>query len=441
MMRRALLAALAAAAPVWLPADEPASVPLGLDEAVSRALLVSARLGELASLERAADAGRRGARAQRLPLLDLGASYYRNSDVPELAIISPGPPPSRLTVFPNIPDTYRAHAALSQPLYTGGRVSGSIDAAESQHQAAGLERETGVQDLVLETKTAFWGLVRARENERVLAEAVAAYESHLKDARNRLELGMAARNEVLAVQVERDRAELNRLSAHNSAELANADLVRLVDLAPGSRITPISEASAVLPPGSDVEALVAQATQARPELKALRSRRGALEANVKIARSDRLPQASLAGGYDYANPNPRILPLVAAWNGTWSVGVNIGISVFDGGRTSAAVAEAQARVEAVRHQLDDLERHVRLEVTGRRLDLETAIAALSVAQRNLEAAHENVKVAQDRYREGLIPSSELLDAETAQLAAGLDQTTAVSEVELAAARLNRSLGQ
>ncbi|HMK91757.1 MAG TPA: TolC family protein, partial [Thermoleophilia bacterium] len=147
MRRRVALAILALLSTAGLRAEDAASVPLSLTEAVSRALSASARLAQLSSLERAADAALRGARAQRLPQLDLTASYSRNSDVPELAIISPGPPPSRLVVFPNIPDNYRARGALSQPLYTGGRIRETIAAADGQHAAAGLERETGVQDL------------------------------------------------------------------------------------------------------------------------------------------------------------------------------------------------------------------------------------------------------------------------------------------------------
>ena len=66
------------------------------------------------------------------PVWTSSASYTRNSDVPELVIIAPGPPPARQTVFPNIPDNYRARAGLALPLYTGGRIGGGIDAARAR---------------------------------------------------------------------------------------------------------------------------------------------------------------------------------------------------------------------------------------------------------------------------------------------------------------------
>lgn len=435
------LAVLLAPLPADTPAaDEvPATVSLTLAETIERARQASARLAQLRSLETAAEAGSRAARAARLPQLDLSASYTRNSDVPELTIPVPGL--GTRTLFPNIPDNYRTRAGLSLPLYTGGRVDGAIDAARGQQAAAGKDVQGGDADLVLEASAAYWSLVTARESARVLAEAVASFEGHLKDARNRQEQGMAARNEVLAVQVERDRAELGRLRAANGAEVASANLLRLVGLPPGSRVEPVEPLAAAATPREGVEALTATATASRPELLALRSRVAAAEASVRVVRAASLPQASLSAGYDYARPNARVLPLAPEWKGTWSVLVSVALTAFDGGRTSATVAQAEAQADAARHQVEDLERRVRLEVTARSLDLATAQAAVAVAERNLEAARESLRVSRDRYREGVLASSDLLDAETALLRAGLDQTAVATEFHVARASLDRAVGR
>ena len=121
--------------------------------------------------------------------------------------------------------------------------------------------------------------------------------------------------------------------------------------------------------------------------------------------------------------------------------VGVSITAFDGGRTSAAAARARAQAEAVSRQLADLEQRVRFEVTSRVLDLETARASLGLAVRNMEAARENVRVSQDRYQAGVNPSSDLLDAETRLLHAGLDETLARTQLRLARATLERALGR
>jgi outer membrane protein TolC len=149
----------------------------------------------------------------------------------------------------------------------------------------------------------------------------------------------------------------------------------------------------------------------------------------------------VAAGYDYAKPNRKILPPLAEWNDTWDLSLTVAWNVFDGGRASAGTARARARAEAARYQLDDLERRIRLQVVGALLDLDTAEAAVAVAERGLAAARENLRVAADRHREGLIPSSERLDAELALQRASLDRTETLARVRLAEAGLARALGK
>jgi len=423
-------------------ADAPGPVVrLTLRETLDRARAHSARLAQLTALESAARSGLDGARAGRLPRVDVSAGYSRLSDVPELSLVLPGTPPTRQTVFPNIPNTYRAHAGVTLPLYTGGRVSGSIASADHQRAAAGREVEAGVQDLVLETTSAYWSLVTARDTARVVEESLASFEAHLEDAQNRFELGMAARSDVLSVQVERDRAELSRLQAQNAFAVANEDLVRLVGLEPGARVEPVTPDETLATVAPDAEGLVAAALAARPELLALRSRAGAADAAVRVARAPGRPQVGFTAGYDYARPNTRILPLVDEWKDSWSAGLSVSMTPFDGGRTAAATAQARAQALALRHQIEDVERRVRLEVTSRVLEVSTAEAVVRVADRALEAAKEAARVERDRYQEGVTASADLLDAETRLLRAGVDRTSAVAAVSLARARLDRAVGR
>jgi outer membrane protein len=454
----------------------PAPVRLTLAQALSRAREASAHLAELRSLAAAAGAGLTGARAERLPKIDASASYTRQSDVPELRLTLPGL--GTETVFPNIPDNYRGHLGLELPLYTSGRIANAVTANARQLTAANQDVQQGRADVEQETATAYWGLVTARDSERVLAESLVDYDAHLKESRDRRDIGMAASNEVLAVQVQREQAELVRLQAASSAAVANANLLRLLDLPPGTSIEPVEPLAepapsppptgaaspanpaalaatlAAAPPTTPAAmaaaaptaaeppaALVTAAEAARPEIVALRSRIAAGRANAAATRAGLWPQANLAAGFDYANPNTRILPLEPRWKSSWSVGAVVSLSLFDGGRTAAAAAQIDAQADALGHRLEDLERRVRLEVTQRLLELTTARQAAAVAVANLDSAHENVRVARDRYHEGVIPSSELLDAETALLRAGLDRTNALAQVRVALANLERAVGQ
>src|SRR5262249_39825037 len=147
-----------------------------------------------------------------------------------------------------------------------------VGAADRLEQAARMDLENGDLDLVLETSIAYWDLRTAREEERVLREGLAAYDAHLRDAANRQRTGLAAANEVLAVQGERDQAELSRLRAENAAAIAEANLVRLLGIPPGSSIDPTEPLKAPSVAGGTLEGLVFQALEGRPDRAAVASR-------------------------------------------------------------------------------------------------------------------------------------------------------------------------
>lgn len=451
----------APAAPADRAVPDTVVVPLTLAETVGRARESSARLASVAARRDAAGARLREARGARLPELEVSAGYTRYSDVPELSIALPGG--QSRTLFPNIPDNYRARASVSLPLFTGGRLSAAVAAAREERAAAGGDHAAADAALVLETTAAYWELVTARENERVVREALAAYDAHLADARNRERVGLAARNEVLAVAVERDRAELALLSASNAARVANADLVRLAGLSParagsGPTIPPARavrvgpseplregfEDGAGVGPGvddADLDALVAAALSARPERAALAARAAAARARARAEKSGWLPAASFVAGYDEASPNRRILPPEARWEDSWDVSLQLSWTLFDGGRTSAAVARSEALARAAENELEDLDQRIRLEVTARALEREAARAAVDIAARGVASGEENLRVSRDLYREGVRPSSELLDAEVALLRARLDQTASLAGLRLARAHLHRAVGR
>lgn len=431
------LALALAAAPLPMRSEEPSElIRVDLAAALARAREHAPRLRAAAALQRAAEAEQRGTRALRMPSADVQAGYTRMSDVPELFL--PGNPPT--PIFPNLPDNWKLRVGASLPLYTGGRLERLADAARSEFAAAGHDVEALRNDLGWETAVAYWSLVTARESERVLGEALAAYDAHRRDARNRETFGLAARNEVLAVEVERSRADLLRLEAGNLAAGAEANLARLIGAAPGARVEPAeSLAAPVVVP--ELEPLVAEALASRPERAALTARVEGASARTRAEAAGALPQVALAAGFDYANPNRRILPPKDAWKTSWDVGVGVTWSVFDGGRVDAAEARAEARADALRQQLADLDERLRLEVTRARLDLDSALARLRVAAQGLEAAREDLRVASDRHREGVAGSSDRLDAEARLLRAGLDHTQALAAVRLSQAALERATGR
>ena len=119
----------------------------------------------------------------------------------------------------------------------------------------------------------------------MVTAALRSYDQHLTDARNRFELGFAARNELLAVEAERKRAELQVIAARSAVELAEANLRRLTGIAPGSRIEPVAADGGGEYSREELETLVDVALSGRLEHAALRARSQGAAASTGAART------------------------------------------------------------------------------------------------------------------------------------------------------------
>jgi outer membrane protein TolC len=425
---------------VSLPASAGEARRLTLAEAIELATASSPTLAQLNALVRASEAGEDQARAARRPDIDASVRYTRLTNLPEYAIALPDG--SRQVIFPNLPNRYSARLGLSVPLYTGGRIRNGITAAGQLTAAAGQDLQAARADLRLAVTDAYLRVVLVSRQEQVIGESIAAFDAHLEDVRNRIRFGLAARNELLAVSVERDRAALALVEATGDRAVAMADLVRLLGLEEGSLVETVAPLDTA---GSDGEPeltrLVGEALEQRSERAAAMARLQAARTAVEVERAATRPTVSAAAGYDLARPNLLIIPPRDELDDTWDVSINLGYRLFDGGKTRAAVSRAAAEAEAAEHRLAELDRAIRRQVTTRFHELHTARAALPVAAAALTSAEENLRVARDRFREGLIPSSELLDAEIALLRAGLDQVSAQVRLGLAAAALARAVGR
>jgi len=169
-------------------------------------------------------------------------------------------------------------------------------------------------------------------------------------------------------------------------------------------------------------------------------RLGGLEARQQAAQTGNKPTINLAGGVDYANPNPRHFPRAGEWRESWDVGVNVNWNFFDFGRARAQAAEASAAALATRERLAEFDSLVSADVQQRMLDLQTALAMVNAARDGIRSASEARRVVADRFAAGVATSTDVLVTQVALLEAELARTRALASVRLAEARLERALG-
>jgi outer membrane protein len=415
------------------------AVQLTLADAIARGMDASHQLAEVRAREAAAQASLDGQTAEKMPQVGLQAGYQRTAHVEEFGIAVPGSAPR--IIYPDIPDNLRTRLDFQWPIYTAGRVDALARAAKAERDAVGKDLAAARNDLRLEITRAFWALVTARESERVVAQALANVDAHLRDVRNRQAAGFVPPSDVLSTEALRSRQQVLLIRAQHATEAAAMDLRRLTGLEPG---TPV-EADAALDqppaPAAGADVLVGEARRARADRQAIEIRLDSLAARGEAARAGKRPIVGLGAGLDYARPNPKIFPRENAWKTFWDVGVNFSWTFWDGGRVAAAVAQAEASRAALAERLEEYDRVLDVEVRLRLLELDSAHAEVTAAADGIRAAAEARRVVEERFKTGVAINTEVLDAQQALLEAELDRTRALADVRLAEARLDRAIGK
>jgi outer membrane protein TolC len=412
---------------------------LTLEAAQASAVATSHRLAESRARLSVAEAAAAARDAAQRPDVTVLAGYTRTNHVPEFLVPSPSGPGRVL--YPDVPDNYRTRIDLQWPVYTGGRLDALERAARAEVDASAAEASVAQADLRLEVARRFWAVVTADAAVRVLAEGVTRAQAHVTDVRARLDAGLIPPNELASAQAQESRERMLLIEAQTQYDVSSAELNRIVGGSAGARVVPAASLDAAAAATADLATSIARALDGRAERTALQRRIEGANEQRRAALAGTRPSVAVAGGVDYARPNPHIFPRTDRWDDSWDLGVNVRWSLWDGGRTTADAAQAAAQAEALRQRLAEFDSVLGVEVMQASREIASGTAAVAAADDGVRAAQEAQRVVAERFQAGVIAQIEVLDAQFALLQAQLDRTRALANVRLAEARLARALGQ
>jgi len=412
---------------------------LTVDEAVNLGLQNSKSLHVSQLKVAVSDAKLKETNAGRWFNIKFIAAYRRLSEVDPFSITMPGI--GTFVVSPSILNNYSTQLTLTQPLFTGFKILSGIDMAESSANATKEEFNKDKNELVYNIKNAYWNLFKAKTMKKVIDDNVEQVKAHLNDAKNLMKAGMMTNNDVLKLEVQLSDILLKQADAGNGVRLSMIGLNNVLSIPLGTEIETASEANLVTAEYQPLNELTAKAVELRPELKAMEERIKMGAANVRMAKSNWYPQVALVADYIYSRPNTRIYPTKDEFRGTWDVGLNLSLNIWDWFTTVHQTDQAEASLAQAIDSKQVLKDGVTLEVTQSYLSLDVAKQKIQITRLAVEQATENNRITSEKFKEGMALSSDVIDAEVALLAAKTNYTNAIADYELAKAKLEKSVGK
>lgn len=434
-------AALAGAADAD-PSGTGAGETLTLPEAIRTGLLQNPALLALRAEAGASGADLEAARAARWPRLFTDASWHATDN--PVAVFGDKLTSAQFAAadfaigslnHPGSVDHAGAALVLEAPLYTSGRIRAGIEAGR-EASLASLARVRGAEsDLVARITVAYHGVSLAAAAVLVAESAVASASGHERVARARFENGAALKSDFLRAQVHRLARQRGLERKRADLDLAHAGLRLLLGLPQGGPL--VAAASDLTPPADppgDLRDWIDAAAAERQEIEAARRSSLAAAAAGRAAGAARGPEIAGTARFE------RNAAGLEAGEGSFFAGVGIRWTAFDRGR-AARIEAARQRAAAAAATSRAIEDAVGLEVERAYRDAEVAARSLAAAQQAVAAAEEALRISVDRYASGLLPLTDLLDAETGLVEARLAEISARHDTVIGRVLLQRAAGR
>lgn len=411
---------------------------LSLDSAIALSLKNSSRLkGSQARIEEATAAIKEAANRQ-LPDVSVSGSYLRVNN-PSLNLktgkANPGGADTASGGTVKVSQLAYGLVNASLPLYSGSRIKYGIESSKYLEKAAQLDADNDREEVVMNTIDAFNNLFKAKAQVKLINESLEQARQRVKDFSNLEQNGLLARNDLLKAQLQASNIELSLVDAENNAKLSNINMNLMLGLPDSTDITPDSTSLQQGGTLLNAEDYLQLATQNRRDYAALGYRKQAAGVGIKSAQAEKLPSVALTAGYAAADI-PNFLTLYNAVN----VGVGVNYSLSSLWKTNAKVAQAKARekeLEASQSQLSDA---IKLEVGKAYLNYISSIKKIDVYTVAIQQAEENYKIVKNKFENSLATTTDLLEAEVAQLQARLNYSFAKSDAAVAYKRLLQATG-
>lgn len=329
---------------------------------------------------------------------------------------------------------------LTQPIFMGGKVIAYNKITKFAEQLAESQHATELQDVILNTDQAYWQVI-SLVNKKKLAESFLDLVKKLdSDVSKMVAEGVATKADELSVKVKVNEAEMTLTKVENGLSLSKMVLCQLCGIPLDTPITLADESMEnITLPDTYIEGNVNTALSNREELKSLELASKIYRQKVNVTRSEFLPSVGLTATYLVTNPS-LVNGFERKMRGMWGVGMMVKIPVFHWGEGIYKVKAAKAEANIAQYKLDDVKEKVELQVTQATYKVNEATKKLAMAEKNMAKADENLRYANLGFQEGVIPTSNVLEAQTAWLSAQSGKIDAQIDVKMSEIYLNKSMG-
>lgn len=326
--------------------------------------------------------------------------------------------------------------SASLDLFTGFRRGAQMDAARATEMSAGAGLLDAQYQTTLSAKQTFFGALAANELVRVRELSVRRAQEQLSVSVAKLRAGSATRSDSLRSLVTLGTSQLQLLTALTAVATSEANLGRLVGMDGRVRALPDSAYLMVVEIG-DTSAIRTEAENNSPKVRAAQAQADAAMASVKASKAAWWPQLNLSGRYSYNGNDSQNYQFFDSRSATLA----LSFPIFNQFQRDQSIVNATTSADAAVSTAADARRQVDASLTARLAELESARAQIDISTTSLQAATEDLRVNQERYRVGAATIVDVLSSQEALSQAEVDVIQARYNYVVAKAQIEAIIGR
>lgn len=323
--------------------------------------------------------------------------------------------------------------SVMEPLYAGGKISTAYEMSKLGVNMATENIRLTESEVIVKTHEAYYQAVKAKE----LGDVARSYKTLLDELKKNVEgafrHGMSTRNDIMKVQVKQNEAELSIQKADNGYQLAKMNLCHIIGL-------PLNSEVEVGQTDMSANVSIPMDMGVRPEHAILDNKTELARQQVKLTKSDYLPNVAVGATYSYANGG-ELAGKKLIDNGSASVGVvvKMPLDFFGGGANKVRSAKAAYQIAQMEQQ--DLDEQMQLEWAQCKNLFDEAQTEVRLCQTALEQAAENMRLSKQQYEVGFEPLSDYLETQASWQQCSANLVNARCQMQLAQVRLLKAAGK
>lgn len=340
----------------------------------------------------------------------------------------------------DIHNVFAGAVSVVQPIFMGGKIIAYNKITDYAKQLAENIQDAGVQDVIMQVDEAYWQTVSLVNKVDLSNNLVELLQQMDHDVQAMINEGVATKADGLSVKVKLNEAEMTQTQVSNGLQLSRMLLYQICGIPLHEEYSLADESADNIQ--TDLSSVVADVNEAysnRPELKSLDLATKIYEKKEAVTRADMLPNIALVGNYMVSNPNS-FNGFENKFAGMWNVGVMVNIPIFHWGekRHKLSAAKAETRIKYL--EMDEAREKIELQVNREAFKVNESLKKLKAAEKNKENAEENLRYANVGFKEGVISTTNLMEAQTAWYKAHSDLIDAQIENRLSKLMFTKALG-